>query len=60
MMLLPGTCSMPRGVRYTHATLGGAVGMLPQEFFKKLGPLRWILMDFGGCYYIHVCLKSKF
>ena len=60
MMLLPGTRRMPRGVGVTHATLRGSGSMLPQDFFFKLGPLRWILMDFGRCYYIHVYLKSKF
>ena len=29
VMLLPGTRSVPRGVRVTHATLGGSGGMLP-------------------------------
>ena len=33
VMLLSRMCNMPRGVSYTHATLGGSGGHAPPGFF---------------------------
>ena len=60
VMLLSGMCNVPRGVRYTHATLGGSGGHAPPGIFFKIRSSKVDSNGFWGCYYIHVYLKSKF
>ena len=57
VMLLPGTRSMPRGVRVTHATLGGSGGMLPQELFLKTWSSEVDSNGFWGVL-LHPCVSK--
>ena len=47
-MLLPGMRSVPRGVRYTHATLGGSGGHAPLRNFFKIRSSEVDSNGFGG------------
>ena len=42
-----------------HASLGGSGGgaCSPRKMFSKLGPLKWILMDFWGVL-LHPCISK--